>query len=287
MGVVATRLRYGSVIVATLVLLLWLDRSMLPFLVSGVILTGFALGAQAEFYGMLRSAGLKPITGLGLLAGLYYLITRMAPAWEWSIYRSTEHPAPQQTFDAGAHLAGAVVVLLILGVLQRKPEQAPQRIGSTLIGLLVVPFLLGYIIEIRYLPDGWAWMLFLIAVAKTGDSTAFFVGRFLGKHKLIQEVSPNKTWEGAFGSVVGSIVAAAIVTYTAFDQPPTLAVWLSAAVVVNIGAQFGDLGESLLKRGCQVKDSASLVPVMGGLFDMVDSFLIAAPVLRLFLALID
>ena len=287
MGVVATRLRYGSLVVAAVAGIFWVDRSVLPYATAGIVLALFALGAQAEFYKMLTSAGLQPAVRLGLLAGAYYLFTRIAPALEWTFQQGTDAPDPQSTFDAGAHLAGAVVLLLVLGVLGQRPEGAPQRIGATLVGLLVVPFLLGYVIEIRYLPDGWAWVLFLIAVAKTGDSTAFFVGRFLGKRKLIPAVSPNKTWEGAIGSVAGSVLAAWLVVELAFDAPPEWSLWLPAALVVNVGAQFGDLGESLLKRGCEVKDSATLIPVMGGLFDMVDSFLIAAPVLRVYLAFLQ
>lgn len=285
MSVLATRLKYGSLAVAVVVGLFWLDhdRGALPYLTSGLAVCLFALGAQWEFYKMLDGAGLRPQLRLGLLAGAYYLFTRVAPMGEWTLFHDTVAPDPQSTFDAGAHLAAAVVFLLVAGVLSRRPEDAPRRIGSTLVGLLAVPFLLGYMVEIRFY-HGWAWLVFLVAVAKSGDSAAFFAGRYLGKHKLIPEVSPNKTWEGAVGSVLGSLLAGWIVVETAFEVPPAALVWVPAALVANVGAQFGDLGESLLKRGCKVKDSSALLPVMGGAFDMVDSFLVAAPVLRLYLA---
>jgi len=171
-----------------------------------------------------------------------------------------------------------------VGVLGGKPKGAPSRIGGTLLGVLLVPFLMGYALEIRALDEGWAWLVFLVAVAKTGDSTAFFIGRSFGKHKLAPNVSPNKSWEGAVGSLLGSFLAAWIVTQTAFSATPDPQVWILAAIVVNLGAQFGDLSESLFKRGCEVKDSATLIPVMGGAFDMVDSFLVAAPALRIYLS---
>ncbi len=283
MSVLATRLKFGSLAVAVVVGLFWLDQGALPYLTTGVAVALFALGAQWEFYKMLDQAGLKPQIRLGLLAGAYYLFTRVAPMGEWFFSGAGGAPDPQNTYDAGAHLAVAVVFLLVVGVLSRRPEDAPRRIGSTLAGLLIVPFLLGYLIEIRFY-HGWGWLVFLVAVAKSGDSAAFFAGRYLGKRKLIPEVSPNKTWEGAFGSVLGSLLAGWIVVATAFDAPPAAAIWVSAAVITNVAAQFGDLGESLLKRGCKVKDSSALLPVMGGAFDMVDSFLVAAPVLRVFLA---
>lgn len=287
MGVVRTRLTYGSVIVAAVSGLFWLDKSVLPYLVVGLIAASLALVAQAEFYLMLRSAGMRPALRLGLFTGGYYLATRLVPAVEWYFKADRQGPVPvSRGFDAGAHLAAATILLLVLGVLRRKPEQAPQKIGATLVGLLLIPFLLGYIIEIRYMPDGWAWVIFLVAVAKTGDSFAFFVGKFLGRHKLIPEISPNKTWEGAIASLAGGLLTAWVVAITAFPTPLPPEKWIIAGVVVNLGAQFGDLGESLLKRGCGTKDSAALFPVFGGVFDLVDSFLIAAPALRLTLAIL-
>ncbi|MDP6850787.1 MAG: phosphatidate cytidylyltransferase [Planctomycetota bacterium] len=275
MSVVATRLKFGSIAIALVVGVFWLDKSVLPLWTSGVVLSLFALGAQAEFYGMLKSSAKEssqaPLMKLGLLGGALYLMCRFAPAC-------------CGTWDATSCLAAVLVGLLVLGVLGGKPAGAPSRIGGTMFGIILVPVLIGYGIEIRGLPDGWAWLVFLIAVAKAGDSAAFFAGRFLGKHKLAPNVSPNKTWEGAFGSILGSMLAAWIVAQTAFDVSPEPMTWILGALVVNLGAQFGDLSESLLKRGCEVKDSATFIPVMGGAFDMVDSFLIAAPALRVYLA---
>ena len=275
MGVVATRLKFGSIAVALVIGVFWLDQSLFPYVTSGVILSLFALGAQAEFYGMLRSSAVDsdhaPQLKLGLLAGAFFLATRYAEMRGCHL-------------DVGAQLGGILVLLLVVGVLGGKPKGAPSRIGGTLLGVLLVPFLMGYALEIRALDEGWAWLVFLVAVAKTGDSTAFFIGRSFGKHKLAPNVSPNKSWEGAVGSLLGSFLAAWIVTQTAFSATPDPQVWILAAIVVNLGAQFGDLSESLFKRGREVKDSATLIPVMGGAFDMVDSFLVAAPALRIYLS---
>lgn len=277
MGVTRTRLLFGTPIVALTVTLFWFDRTASLPILSCTVLAILAILAQHEFYVMLRSAGVSVAHRLGMFVGVYYLLTRFLP-----LAFSEETPL----FDAGAHLAAAVTLLLVIGVLCGKSEGAPQRLAATLSGLLFVPFLLGYAIEVRHLPDGWAWLVFLVAVAKTGDSAAFFVGKSIGRHKLIPSVSPNKTWEGAVGSVFGSLFAAWLVATYLFSEPPSVGVWLSAALLVNVSAQFGDLAESLLKRGCSVKDSGGLVPVMGGILDLVDSFLIAAPLLRLFLAFI-
>jgi len=261
-----TRLSLGSILVAVLIGLFILDHDVIPgigMLVLGVL----ALAAQAEFYGMLASSGRRNHRNLGLLFGALTL----ANAW-W-------HFLPQ-----GYLLVGLILVLLIKEVLGRKPKGAPDRIGMTMLGWLVVPLLLSSVMALRTAePDGWDWIVFLVVVCKVGDSTAYLVGSAIGRHKLIPEVSPNKSWEGAVASMAGSLLGAAIVAFTAFGGRLPWHIWLGAAVVTNLGAQFGDLAESLLKRGCETKDSSSVLPAFGGSFDMVDSFLIATPALHGFL----
>lgn len=261
-----TRLSLGSVLVAVLIGLFLLDQHVIPGI--GMLVLGLlALAAQAEFYGMLQASGRPNHKWYGLLFGALTL----ANAW-WEFLPS------------GYLLVGLILLLLILEILGRKPEGAPDRIGNTLLGWLVVPLLLSSIMALRKFDlDGWDWILFLVVVCKLGDSTAYLVGSAIGKHKLIPEVSPNKSWEGAVASMVGSILGAAIVAYFAFGGRLPLSIWLGAAIVTNIGAQFGDLAESLLKRGCATKDSSTVLPAFGGSFDMVDSFLIATPALHGFL----
>ncbi len=260
-SVLRTRLTYGSLLVTAVAGLFWLDKELFPAIPSTVVAILLALAAQFEFYLMARDDGHQPAIGVGLLMGAGWML---GIALDW----------PLQHF-----LAISVAVLLVLGVLAQRVQRSPQRLGSTLLGFLAVPFLLSYLIQIRALDDGWAWLVFVVAVSKTGDSCAFFVGSAMGKHKLIPEVSPNKSWEGAIASVVGGVAAGSIVAHTAFDVVPALTTFIPAAIITNIGAQFGDLSESLLKRGFRTKDSATLLPAFGGMFDLVDSFLLAAPAL--------
>jgi phosphatidate cytidylyltransferase len=141
---------------------------------------------------------------------------------------------------------------------------------------------------VRHIPeDGWAWMVMLIVGCKAGDSSAYFVGSAIGKHRLSPKVSPNKSWEGAIASIIGASIGGYLVASNAFVEMPATELWLGAVIITNVGAQFGDLTESLLKRGCSSKDSASVLPAFGGTFDMVDSFLIAAPSLYFFLLLMN
>jgi len=117
-----------------------------------------------------------------------------------------------------------------------------------------------------------------------GDSLALFVGRKCGKHQLAPMLSPNKTWEGAVGHVIGAIIGGFIVA--SLSKEPIL--WaLIAASIASVFGQAGDLFESWIKRRAEVKDSGSILPGHGGVLDRIDSLLFAAPVvlLVLFLAL--
>ena len=181
-----------------------------------------------------------------------------------------------------------LVGYLVMEVLSRQVEQAPVRIGSTLLGWMVVPLLLSSMMQIRQIDPsglGWEWIMLLVVACKAGDSSAYLVGGAMGKHKLIPTVSPNKSWEGAIASVLGALLGGYIVATWAFEGVLATSTWIVAVLVTNLGAQFGDLAESLLKRGCKTKDSATAVPAFGGSFDMVDSFLVAAPALHGYLAL--
>jgi phosphatidate cytidylyltransferase len=138
--------------------------------------------------------------------------------------------------------------------------------------------------------NGPSLVTFLLCVVWAGDTVALYVGRSLGRHRLAPRLSPNKTWEGAIGSVAGSLLAAGgllaleHLLAVRFDSaklsyPEDVWYWLVLAVVVNVAAQVGDLAESALKRAAGVKDSGTLLPGHGGVLDRIDALLIAAPVL--------
>ncbi|MHC4380778.1 MAG: phosphatidate cytidylyltransferase [Planctomycetota bacterium] len=262
------RLGFGTLLVIGIIGLFLLDRDWIPG--SAMIMLGLlALAAQSEFYGMMAQSGRPARRGLGLTFGALTLVN----AWfAW--------------VPVGALVVGLLVGYLIVEILSREVGGSPERIGATLLGWLVVPLLLSSVIHIRLFPDdGWEWVLLLVVSCKAGDSCAYLVGSSIGRHKLIPAVSPNKSWEGAVASMLGALIGGLVVASWAFGGRIDASIWIPAVLLTNLGAQFGDLAESLLKRGCEAKDSASKVPAFGGSFDMVDSFLIAAPVLHGYLAL--
>ena len=120
------------------------------------------------------------------------------------------------------------------------------------------------------------------------DTGAYCVGMLLGRHRLFERISPKKSWEGVIGGVAACI-AGAYATHYWFDeffQVPELATWVGLSVVVAVFATFGDLVESLIKRSVGVKDSGSILPGHGGILDRIDSLLMVAPAVLIYLLLI-
>lgn len=120
------------------------------------------------------------------------------------------------------------------------------------------------------------------------DTGAYCVGMLLGRHRLFERISPKKSWEGVIGGIL-LCVAGAYVTYHWFDeffQVPNLTIWMGLSVVVAVFATFGDLVESLIKRTVGVKDSGHILPGHGGILDRIDSLLLVAPAVLIYLMLI-
>ena len=120
------------------------------------------------------------------------------------------------------------------------------------------------------------------------DTGAYCVGMLLGKHRLFERISPKKSWEGVIGGVVACIAGAyaSFYWFDEFFQVPDLTTWIGLSVVVAVFATFGDLVESLIKRSVGVKDSGSIIPGHGGVLDRIDSLLLVAPAVLIYLMLV-
>jgi phosphatidate cytidylyltransferase len=137
--------------------------------------------------------------------------------------------------------------------------------------------------------DGPSLLVFLFCIVWTGDTTALYVGRTFGRHKLAPQISPNKSWEGSAGSLAGSLLIALLLVFLSrwmesrsvhsLHFSGSLIRWLGLAVLLNLFAQVGDLVESAIKRGAGVKDSGAMLPGHGGILDRIDALLLAAPAL--------
>jgi phosphatidate cytidylyltransferase len=176
-----------------------------------------------------------------------------------------------------------VIILLVLSVLFMAVPQdlssTISKMGIALFGILFIGFLLAYVSLIRNMPNGRLWVLFLIITVWTGDIFALLSGSFFGRHKLYPRISPNKTFEGLAGAIVGSIIVALAFSWLFI---PSLKMGSCTVLAIGLGifGQLGDFTESMLKRSAQVKDSGTLIPGHGGMLDRLDSFLFSAPFLH-------
>jgi phosphatidate cytidylyltransferase len=191
-------------------------------------------------------------------------------------------------------LTGVIFSALSLGLLvyctfRSTVERVMPDVAISVFCLAYTGLFLLAVPALREQANGPSLVAFLLCVVWAGDIVALYVGRAWGRHKLAPRLSPNKTWEGAAGSVAGSLLAAGGLLGLAdwltqwnsvrLSYPEDIWFWLVLAVVVNVAAQVGDLAESALKRSVGVKDSGTLLPGHGGILDRIDALLLAAPVL--------
>jgi len=146
----------------------------------------------------------------------------------------------------------------------------------TVAGAIYIGFCLSYTVRLRALDQGFWWLLLSVGSTWIGDTAAYLVGSRWGKTPLLPQISPHKTIEGSSAEiVVGTLVVMLLVLLF----PIALKWWQSLLLgfFISIGAIFGDLAESAIKRQVHVKDSSQLIPGHGGMFDRVDSLLVTIP----------
>ena len=223
-----------------------------------------------EFYGMIGRLGFAPFTWLGLALGT-------------AITLAPRYLEPQAT-PAGLLALGIIAFSVrILG--ERKPENRLETLGWTLCGLVYVPFMLQFLVRIAMIASphpatGLALLFWLIAVCKLCDTGALLTGLAIGRHKMAPTISPKKTWEGVVGGLLISVIAGAALAWGCRAYLPaafTPVVGAIAALPLAALAAVSDLVESIIKRRAEIKDSGHTVPGIGGVFDLSDSLILAAP----------
>jgi len=172
----------------------------------------------------------------------------------------------------------------VVELFRNKPHPT-LNLAATILGLFYVPFLLGFLIFIRNIPDvsgfsnhlGGKLIILVFLCIWVCDSAAYIAGSRLGKHKLFPRVSPNKSIEGTLFGFVFAVFTAWLSQIT-FLQDVALPHVLMIGVVCGSVGQLSDLVESMFKRDANVKDSSSLIPGHGGVLDRFDSQMLVAPV---------
>jgi phosphatidate cytidylyltransferase len=176
--------------------------------------------------------------------------------------------------------------LTTLTLFTRRPlvESLPSA-GISSSALLLVAFPFSYAVRLHGIPSwGPRLLLFALAITWAADTTAYFVGRAIGKHPLAPHISPKKTWEGSFGGILGSLLIGWAAHYFLPIAIPHL---LAMAALGNIAGQMGDLLESAYKRSAGVKDSGTLLPGHGGVLDRIDAQILCIPVVWYYLVLVN
>ena len=248
-------------------------------------LTGLTIlaGAQYEYYRMAKNSGRNPRTSGGLVAGiaLYSISTLVAAGIIQAVYYLAMVP---------------VITIIMILELYRKEENPFDTLAHTLFPLIyiVVPFsMLPFSAFSRtglgsLLPHGNTIFspgivvgFFLILWAN--DTGAYITGMLFGRHRLMERISPKKSWEGVFGGAVIALIAAWLLS--TFMGVVSTAGWLVIAIVISVAGTFGDLIESMLKRSMGVKDSGAIMPGHGGFLDRFDSTFLSFPLVYLFISL--
>jgi phosphatidate cytidylyltransferase len=176
-------------------------------------------------------------------------------------------------------LAGPLLTLVRLGDMKSAAlRAASMAFGPLYIG---VPLTLLAVLRRDLGEAGPGFVVLTIMFAWFGDTGGYFAGRFLGRHKLYEAVSPKKTVEGALGGLAGSAFGAVLAHFW-FLPSLSLAHGIILALVAGALGQAGDLGESVLKRSTGVKDSGAIVPGHGGILDRVDALLVTSAVVFLY-----
>ncbi len=158
------------------------------------------------------------------------------------------------------------------------------NLSFTFFGIFYLSYLLSYAVLLRkYETDGKFFLYFSLAITMLNDTGAYFLGKFLGKHKLAPSISPSKTIEGVFGGFLFGIPSGFLINYL-FGNYENFHI-LTLSFLICFFAIIGDLAESLLKRDANLKDSGSFFPGHGGVLDRIDSLLFTIPVTYYYLIL--
>jgi len=273
--VLRLRVATAAILIPILIIVLWYGQPVLGIVIGLVVLL-----AAAETADLLRRAGLPVnslvIVGLGLLA-----------VGEAAI--SAAHGDVALAVWVILVLVGAALASLATpDMRQALLGWAGMVFGALYVGMLA--FLLRISLSVvdsgaegrlaDTLDPGRTWLLIVVLGVWAYDSSAYVVGRLIGRGHFFAHISPHKTVSGALGGSLGALVVCTLLGFS-IGRP---AEGVGVGVVLGLAAPVGDLTESILKRAAGVKDSGQLIPGHGGMLDRVDSFIVAGPFVWLYLA---
>ena len=276
-----------------MVSLAWLDLYLGDLLgYVGIIYIGFALllttAASDELYSMWQGREDCPRRSVVLTGAILIAASSCIPVL-WQNY-----PPDCPVGKAGWVLFGlATAVGIAIAVEMYRYKNGNQhgvvagRLGRTALIFCYIGVLLSFLTMLRLFESNWLGMFAVLSfgvIVKISDAAAYFVGKLIGRRKLTPNLSPGKTIEGTIGGLLGGIGGSLFVFYViaphvfGLDEPFRWWAILIFGGSVTVAGIIGDLAESLLKRESETKDSSTWLPGLGGVLDILDSVMVAAPV---------
>ncbi|MBF0593695.1 MAG: phosphatidate cytidylyltransferase [Candidatus Omnitrophica bacterium] len=236
---------------------------------------GITIGGLYEFFYMIKKKDIPIYSYTGIFIGL---LIPLSIFFRFELTRNWEL----------LFIVCAFLLILMLQFNRQDNRHAILGLSTTLFGVLYVSWFFSFLVKTRLLLPGMEGAKlagFIILITKAGDIGALFIGTWIGRHPLLPKVSPNKSIEGTLGGILVSTLVAILCRswLPSFPQFTPYFVGLMGAFFGGLG-QLGDLSESLIKRDCNVKDSGSLMPGIGGILDAVDSLLFSAPAFYLYMS---
>jgi phosphatidate cytidylyltransferase len=265
-----------AVIAAPLLLLGFYQQSHIP---TFFIVFAASLIAMWELFSMMIDEKQDRVASLvfgALTVAAYY----------WMHPMSLPHREPWRLLADGRHYVFALAVIgpgLYYLFRFGDMNTVARRMAATTFGIVYAGILLITAAELKRDiggTQGGHMIVFVLVAVWFGDTGAYFAGRFLGKTKLYEAVSPKKTWAGAFGGLGGSLLGAILMKVFFLKELS----WVDVVLLALPGAalaQMGDLAESLIKRSTGVKDSGAILPGHGGILDRIDALTSTLPVAAL------
>ncbi len=290
------RFLFGTLLIAALVALCWLDQRTTA--VPGAWLMPVAIAAALlgtkEVLDLAAAAGMRPLRWTVYLGNVLLVTGTWLATLDWLLTPSGLllglRLSPRTSLWETPLLfsLGAATLLVLFGEMAsyRKPGGNMANLAVGIFALVYLGLMLGFAVQMR-MAWGVGSLAAWVIVVKMGDTGAYTVGRLIGRHKLAPRISPGKTSEGLIGALLfaclGSWAAFRwIVPFTAaspsINKLPLAWGWLVFGLLVGLAGVMGDLAESLLKRDVGAKDSSTWLPGFGGVLDILDSLLLSAPV---------
>jgi phosphatidate cytidylyltransferase len=281
------RILLGVTIVSVLVGLCWLDSiAPVPGMVLFPLLVLSVLAASREVLQLVEASGMQPLRWV-VYCGNLLLVSCSWGACLWREFSGSVVTGPADVgwqWSATASmwtllaLAGAVLLAFVAEMRRfERPGGATGNLAAAMFSIIYLGLLLSFVVQLR-MAWGISGLASMVIVVKMSDTGAYTVGRLIGRNKMAPGLSPGKTIEGAAGALVFACVGSWL-TFTWINEPSTpWQGWLLFGLLVGVMGMAGDLAESLLKRDAMQKNSSDWMPGFGGVLDIFDSMLLAAPV---------